>query len=655
MKNLLPKFILCLTLLGIPQLLSAHVFGTNPVEDSCFVQADFSISTDSCKVYHFTDLSMPVSPAAIIGWSWDFGDGNSSSLQNPSHIYASNGFFLVTLTITAVSGTDTCQSSASHLTSPNCDSCAVHADYAMAPFRGDSCKWLFIDQNTGWGYTQVVGWNWSFGDGGTSSTSTAIHTYSSPGNYTVCLTVTALNGKDTCYHTFCDSIWVNCYPCELDADFSITLGNDSCQVDFTNNSSSLYGTQITGYLWNFGDGSTSTAYAPTHYYPGNGNYTACLTVFGTNRGDSCQHTFCDTILVQCDSCELNPGIGTSFYEDSCRVDIYSATSGINGTTITGYYWDFGDGTTSTSASNVHYFPGSGTYPVCLTVYALNGIDTCQTTICDTLTVSCDSCDLLVDFNGNFSPDSCKVDFTDFTITGSGTQIISWQWTFGDGGTSSQQNPTHFYAGSGIYGVTLTVTAVAAFDTCQQTYTDTLDLTCDPLDCTLDADFSYIQTDSCSWVFTDLSTVLPAGSISNWFWDFGDGNSSTAQNPVHTYASSGVYQVCLTIQGINGSGPCPDDVYCVTITDNCVEGGRFAKETEVKWNLAPNPVGQELQIIGNVDGAYIHSVRILDIYGRKVLERNLIPDKMKMDVSQLVDGIYFLQVDGLLVGRFVKLK
>jgi PKD repeat protein len=132
----------------------------------------------------------------------------------------------------------------------------------------------------------------------------------------------------------------------------------------------------------------------------------------------------------------------------------------------------------------------------------------------------------------------------FTDQSSGSPT-SWRWDFGDGTSSPSQNPTHVYADAGTYTVSLTATNVAGSDTATKAAVTATQ----PQAPT--ADFSATPTTGgapLDVVFSDRSQ----GSTTSWSWEFGDGGSSTAQNPAHTYDSPGSYNVSLTVANAGGS-------------------------------------------------------------------------------------------------------
>ncbi len=209
--------------------------------------------------------------------------------------------------------------------------------------------------------------------------------------------------------------------------------------------------------------------------------------------------------------------------------------------IDSWSWDFGDGGTSTAQNPSHTYNNVGTYTVSLTVTGPGGSDTATKT--DYITVSTTP---TADFVG--SPTSGDAPLTvNFTDQSSGVPT-SWSWDFGDGNTSTEQNPSHTYDAAGTYTVSLTASNSCGDDT--QTKADYITVTEPPCNAPV-ADFTGSPTSGTaplSVSFTDQSTNNPT----SWSWDFGDGGTSTAQNPSHTYNNAGTYTVTLTATNDCGS-------------------------------------------------------------------------------------------------------
>ena len=237
--------------------------------------ADFSgtpLSAAPNDTITFTDYSTE-SPSA---WSWSFGDGNTSSTQNPTHSYSAVGLYTVTLSATNASGTDE-EVKTNYITI----SAAPTADFSGTPTSGEApLEVTFTDYST----ESPSAWSWNFGDGNTSSTQNPAHTYSSSGTYTVTLSATNFYGTDAEVKTNYITVDAAESTNPPVADFSGTPLNGSAplEVTFTD-----YSTESpSSWAWNFGDGNTSSVSAPVHTYSANGNYTVTLSAtnaFGTDE------------------------------------------------------------------------------------------------------------------------------------------------------------------------------------------------------------------------------------------------------------------------------------------------------------------------------------------------------------------------------------
>ena len=142
-----------------------------------------------------------------------------------------------------------------------------------------------------------------------------------------------------------------------------------------------------------------------------------------------------------------------------------------------------------------------------------------------------------------------VQFTDLSTPGS-SSITEWLWDFGDGSTSTSQNPSHIFTSNGNYTIELTVTTTVGSNT--EETTNYINVTSNPIGPT--ADFSGTPTSGLAPLtvqFTDLSTA-GTSPITDWLWVFGDGNTSTSQNPSHIYTTGGDYSVALNVTTSIGS-------------------------------------------------------------------------------------------------------
>ena len=456
-------------------------------------------------------------------WSWDFGDGGSSTLQNPSHVYTSAGTYTVSMTATNSAGSDT-EVKTNYIT---VNEPAPVADFTGTPTSGDApLLVVFTDASSG----NITSWNWDFGDGNTSTQQNPSNNYVTAGTYTVVLTVTGPGGSDTKTRT--NYITVT-QPAPV-ADFTgdPTSGNAPLDVDFTDQSSNDPDT----WDWDFGDGGSSTLQNPDHTYTVSGTYTVILTV--TNDGGSDTKTRIDYIAVNVPPAPPVAGFSGDPTSGDYPLDV-DFTDESTGS-ITDWSWDFGDGGSSTQQNPDHTYYDAGTYTVTLTVTGPGGSDT-ETKV-DYITVNTPA-PPACEFSGDPTSGDNPLD-VDFTDESTGT-IDTWSWDFGDGGSSTQQNPSHTYYDAGTYTVTLTVTGPGGSD--DETKTDYITVS----EAAPVAEFSGDPTSGdvpLDVQFTDEST----GDVNSWDWNFGDGENSNEQNPSHTYTSTGVYTVTFTVTGDGGS-------------------------------------------------------------------------------------------------------
>ncbi|MHC1626307.1 MAG: beta strand repeat-containing protein [Methanoculleaceae archaeon] len=327
----------------------------------------------------------------------------------------------------------------------------------------------------------------------------------------------------------------------INANFTGTPTSGAPPLDVVFNDTSTGGT-VDSWLWDFGDGGTSTETNPTHTYESDGTYTVTLTVTNTTYG-SFTKTRISYISV---STPPTPGPGSSptaqFTASPTSGDsplTVAFTDQSTGTpSVYAWWWDFGDGSEICRLQNpTHTYTTPGQYDVSLTV--TNGHGESTETKSSYIKVG-----NIVDANFTASPTSgnppLRVNFTDMS-TGSPT---SWSWDFGDGNTSTEQNPSHTYVTSGVYTVTLTVENAISSDSLERA--DYITVGASPV-----ADFTGSPTNGTAPLtvtFTDQST----GSPTSWSWDFGDGNTSTEQNPIHTYVAAGTYDVNLTVSNNVGT-------------------------------------------------------------------------------------------------------
>lgn len=554
---------------------SSGCIGTYYVYVDFYYYSYFEYNSDSInyKTLHFKDKTN----GNPISWKWEFGDGSTSTLKNPSHTYTSFGYFTVCLKTISANG----------CSSYNCNTiwidCYNKAYFSSTQDSLNKYHYLFKDYSSG----NATNWYWTFGNGASSNLKNPDHTYSLPGYYNVCLTV--FDSTSSCQNTYCgyiniyDSNYVACY-----AYFGFKSDTATNQVIFTDSS----GGTIASRYWDFGDGTFSYDKNPLHTYMYPGNYYVCLTVYDWNSG--CQNQFCKFVNAAQDTntCYTYayftsyPGTGNSIYFYNQSYDFTQA------------FWNFGDGNTSTDYSPNHVFPSAGYYNVCLTVY--DSSSNCQKNYCMNIKAGQDSnyCYTYANFS-NF-PDSNKV--VHFSNNSYG--YTNAFWDFGDGTTSSLISSDHTYI-AGNYYVCLTVSD--NLTGCMATWCDYVIVGNDSAQCYTYADFTYFPDSGNGIFFNNYSQIYTRSN-----WDFGDGNFSMDANPYHIYTISGYYQVCLTvfdsitncmntlcynIKAGKDSTQCYTYAYYYYFPDPSGNGVNFSSQsqgaTDLFWNFGDNSYSSQV--------------------------------------------------------------
>ncbi len=470
------------------------------------------------NTFFFGNSGFPISQ-----WHWNFGDGNFSTLQNPVHVFADTGSYLVELTIIDTLGCTNSLNNEVHVAP------IPQVSFTMSDSLLCSGGTILF---TGTASSNVNSWYWEFGDGSFSWDQNPIHNYASPGTYTITLTVTDIEG---CSNFTENHIYIIPNP---SASFNYT--NLSCNtVTFSDLSAAPPGYNIVQWAWDFDDGTTSTVQNPVHDFTnGIGVYNVELVVTSDSGGYFCTDTISQTVIT--------PGLPSVFFAwDPEPTTLGNTTNffGNSGNMITSWYWDFDDGNYSYLQNPTNIFASSGIYNVQLIV---TDIDGCQNTVYHEVTVA-DPPEL--DFTWDIS---CEAEPVQFLILSPPTNIIdvvNWDWDFGDGGISNDMEPVHIYGMAGVYNVSLTITNNnSASNTVVKQVTvyppPTSLFSIDPPTC----ESSEVQ-------FHNLSTSSN-GTITHWLWDFGDGHIQSITYPddpdiTHTYANAGNFNVTLTVTNSNG--------------------------------------------------------------------------------------------------------
>lgn len=527
MKIKLHRFFLILFL--FIQALSAPLFAQ--------IIANFSASPPTgCSplTVNFTDLSTG-SPTS---WSWNLGNGNTSTLKNPSAVYSSPGTYTITLVVSGSTKTG----KITVLPKPT-------ANFTTSAMPSCVGKTITFTDSSVPGGGPITSWAWDFGDGNvqTTSTGTVIHSYTSGGTFPVSVIITDVNG---CSSSTVKSVTVLATPKAAFSGTPLFSCTAPLTVIFTN-SSTTSGT--VSYLWRFGDGTpNSTLTNPTHTYTALGTYKVTLIVTQGACIDSIVKT--NYVVLQ--------NLVANFSADKTSACVgstitFTDTSVPLSTTRT---WDFGDASsgvnnTSILANPTHTYNTPGTYTVSLLNATTSG---CSDSEIKVTYITIHPLPVVA-----FTADktqSCSAPFT-VNFTDNSTNATNWLWKFGDGSTSTSKNPTHTYTSPGTNSVTLIVTSANG---CVDSLVKPNYIFISPPI----ANFTATPREGCiplnvNFTNTSISLVDPVVSYN---WDFGNGTTTTASPTIsHLYPAAGFYTVRLIITTAAG---CKDTV----IKNNYIKAG-----------------------------------------------------------------------------------
>lgn len=524
----------------------------------------------------FTDASV-IPTGNIAFWSWSFGDGQVSNLQNPSVTYTSSGNFNVKLLVTSnagckdsvvklavvnplpvanagsnssicpgFNGTLTGAGGVSYLWNPGglitssiTLSPAATTSYTLTVTDANGCtntdaadilvnpvpvanagsdKSICQGQSTTFTASGGDFYLWTPGNINTQNYNL---TPASSGTYTVL--VTNIYG---CEST--DQVDVSVNPIPVAALISSGAICEKNPVHFTDQSNVNSGS-IIAWNWNFNNGMSSIIQNPTVPFNSPGTFNVSLIVY-SNNGCSDTANLSQTIwarpaaaFIHTNVCFGNPISFTN-------------TSTISDASALNYSWNLGDNTLSNNVNLTHQYSSYGAYPTTLLVTSVNG---CVDSVAGLVNVySLPAASFSVDY-------SCEDDpaiFVDKSTIPQGL-ISTWQWTFGDNGSSFLQHAEHTYADAGYYDIHLLISSDHG---CKDSTDGIIRVVPKPI-----VDFTtYNACLGYNVNLTDNSQPV-TGSIVQYSWNFGDGILSSSQNPVHMYTSPGWYQVSLTATSDSG--------------------------------------------------------------------------------------------------------
>jgi PKD repeat protein len=378
------------------------------------------------------------------------------------------------------------------------------------------------------------------------------------------------------------------------------------------------GAVIASYAWDFGGFGSGNSSQPTFNFPQAGTYPVTLIV-GTNQG--CFDTL--STLANVNPVPLISNVSVSDVCEGTPVNFSAAVSlsPVNNAQLLQPLWSFGNGFTGsgTSVNHLYVQPGSFSYSIQATTN-----QGCSAIAQGTVNVFAKPVAL---FNAVSDCQGSGIPF----INLSSSNVNSWNWNFGDGNSSTLQNPVHTYTSAGQFPATLTVTTSNG---CTDTYGQSVVVTPGP-----DAAFSAFAQGGLAYQFSP--NILVAGAT--YAWSFGDGTASTAPAPFKAYNSPGNYTVCLSVS----RGNCTT-VSCENVNVQSSTGIEGLVDGQI--GVFPNPFSQQFTLNIELLESEQVALRIFDVTGKLLYTQNegLLTaggNAIQVDLAghDLATGIYILEV------------
>lgn len=611
------------------------VFGLQSKAQTLSCNADFNFAVNA-----FTAQFTPVMVGDSINTThyWNFGDGAVASAVAPAHTYAAVGGYNVKHYMVRhnSAGAVVCTDSVTKLVLIQTTTvCNLQAYFTWQPDSLSFLKVHFFNQSVAFTPTDSIRWN--FGDGTVSYDVNPVHTYTTPGTYTVCIRVkrnTAPAGTPPCVSEICKTVVVGPV-CNTVANFNwTTTASSPLILAFHNLTAALSTTD--SVRWTFGDGTSSSDFNPIHTYTAPGTYNVCLRVkknFNIPGIAPCISEICKTVVIAA-PCAVTAKY--SWRPDSLNAKKIIFTNLTITTTATATaIWSFGDGTTAATWNAVHEYANPGKYYVCLRV---ESGPLCISYKCDSVIIGnpvppCNN-------QSNFA--LTRVATNSQTIVGTPefqNSAAVYTWTFGDGTGSHDMIATHHYNAPGTYNVCLTVwrSATCASTTCR-TVVIIPQINCDSIHVSYsfqkdpfvpnkvyfyaNANFPILDQ---TWTITRLAPATTPPVILH------------QNNPVYVFHDTGYYRVCLKAITMGG---CVKEYCNVIRIENVVS-------TVCELQAFPNPasslvnVNVTLPAAGPIDAYVYNTLNVL------VKEKHVSgvsgTNTVSLNIGDLIPGLYTIKV------------
>ena len=547
-------------------------------------------ATEGCEGLSIQFNAAPQGPGLTYTWTFEGGEPATSDLPDPTIVYDTAGTYAVQLIVTNAAGADTIIQDDAIVVGPNpLAAFAANAILGQATVQFDNAS------------IAASSFHWDFGDGATSEATDTSHTYEADGTYTVTLIATTSCGSDTATQEVTILL-----PPVANWEQNATEGCEGLSIQFN---ATPQDPGLT-YAWTFegGEPATSDLTNPTILYPISGNYFVQLIVTNAAGADT---------AVQNSAVIITGGPASAF---TTSVNGFNLALENNSSSGSSYFWDFGDENTSELFAPGHIYEEEGVYTVILVVSNDCGSDTAA------VTITIDSNLPVADF-GYENQEGCAPLTVQFFNQSVNADSVQWIFPGGTPSASSEQNPVVVYAESGIYNGT--IISYNSAGSAAQTQMNIVSVMAGP-----EAVFDATQDEA------TVSFVNISQNAATYVWDFGDGETSTASNAVHTYAASGDYLVQLI-----ATNACGSDTISKEIGILIVSAGEVTRN--IVFNLYPNPNSGRFTLELEATPVPLAELKIFDALGQIVYTETIGFQSGQLQkaigLERLSAGVYWLSI------------
>nr|WP_281167346.1 PKD domain-containing protein [Succinimonas amylolytica] len=474
-------------------------------------------------------------PADIVSYAWTSSDGGSATTKDYVHTFAAPGTYTISLVVTDSKGASS--AAATKIITVEANNNVPVASFTVASNYLDIVATnTSIDQD---GPADIVSYAWTSSDGGSAATKDYVHTFTTPGTYTVSLVVTDSKGARSEVAT--KTVTVEASNNVPVASFTVT--SNYLNVTATNTSTDQDGPEdIVSYAWTSSDGGSAATKDYVHTFAAPGTYTISLVVTDSKGASSVVATNIVTVEA------ANNVPVASFTVASNYLDITATSTSTDQdgpADIVSYAWTSSDGGSATTKDYVHTFVAPGTYTISLVVTDSKGAS--SVAAIKTVTVEASN-------NVPVASFTIASNYLDITATNTSSDqdgpsdIVSYAWTSSDGDSATTKNYAHTFAAPGTYTISLVVTDSKGAVSVAATKTVTVEKANNVPVASFTVASNYLDITATS---TSSDQDGPSDIVS-YSWTSSDGGSATTRNYAHTFAAPGTYTISLVVTDSKGA-------------------------------------------------------------------------------------------------------